>query len=77
MAAHGTQHMAITVSNSIMDQCADNLTKIRTVLRYLNGVINEKTDTVDINLQDNLKSLYLNRYLLSKLVDFENDVSIL
>lgn len=76
MAAHGTQHMAITVGNSVLQQSEDSLHKIRTVLRYLNGVIQEKKkDVTPENCLQNYKSLYLNRYLLSKLVDFESEVS--
>lgn len=78
MASHGTQHMAITVSRSILQQSEDNLNKVRTVLRYLNGVIQEKKKDVTLDkCLENYKSLYLNRYLLSKLVDFENEVNIL
>lgn len=69
--------MAITVGNSLLQQSEDNLNKVRTVLRYLNGVVQEKKkDTTLENCLQSYKSLYLNRYLLSKLVDFESEVSI-
>ena len=73
MASHGTQHMAITVSDKLLQQSAENLSKIRSTLRYLNGVVGEKVDHENSSAID--KQIYLNRYLLNKLYDFENEVS--
>ena len=73
VASHGTQHMAITVSDKLLQQSAESLHKIRLILRYLNGAIGNKL------AEDKCKTLekqtYLNRYLLSKLVDLESEVS--
>uniref|UniRef100_T1GHN0 isoleucine--tRNA ligase n=1 Tax=Megaselia scalaris TaxID=36166 RepID=T1GHN0_MEGSC len=41
VAAHGTQHMSITVSNKLLQQSAESVSKIRATLRYLNGVLGE------------------------------------
>lgn len=74
VASHGTQHMAITVSDKLLQQAAESLSKIRLTLRYLNGVINtrgEQNKTIG-----DVKGLkYLNQYLLSKIVDFDKEVS--
>lgn len=74
VAAHGTQHMTIPVSDKLLQQAAENLNKIRLTLRYFNGVIRSKVDQNQSSQHvENLK--YLNRYLLSKLVDFDEEVS--
>uniref|UniRef100_A0A6P4F0K2 isoleucine--tRNA ligase n=1 Tax=Drosophila rhopaloa TaxID=1041015 RepID=A0A6P4F0K2_DRORH len=72
VASHGTQHMSITVSDKLLQQAAENLSKIRGTLRYLNGVIGEKQSNEQL-LKTSDKS-FLNRYLLSQLVEFESEV---
>lgn len=71
VASHGTQHMSITVSEKLLQQAAENLSKVRATLRYLNGAIGERRQNQE-NIQD---SSFLNRYLLSQLVDFDAEVS--
>lgn len=74
VASHGTQHMSITVSDKLLQQSADNLSKVRGTLRYLNGVVNqEKNQPEDLSLakQD---SSYLNKYLLHQLLGFEEEI---
>lgn len=66
--------MAITVSDKLLQQSAESLSKIRSTFRYLNGVIGHKESATTISKSD--QQLYLNRYLLSKLNDFEKEVSI-
>ncbi|KAI8120111.1 mitochondrial, Isoleucine--tRNA ligase [Lucilia cuprina] len=72
VASHGTQHMAITVSDKLLQQSAENLSKIRSTLRYLNGAIGERTNNRYSKATD--KQIYLNRYLLNKLYDFEKEI---
>ncbi|XP_065359471.1 isoleucine--tRNA ligase, mitochondrial [Calliphora vicina] len=72
VASHGTQHMAITVSDKLLQQSAENLSKIRSTLRYLNGVIGERSNITNCLAID--KQIYLNRYLLNKLFDFEQEI---
>lgn len=74
VASHGTQHMTITVSDKLMQQTAESLKKIRSTLRYLNGVIGHRTHKRNGRAFD--KDIYLNRYLLSKLCGFEDEVSV-
>jgi len=72
VASHGTQHMSITVSDKLLQQAAENLCKIRGTMRYLKGVIGEKQSGEKL-IRTSDKS-YLNRYLLSQLVEFESEV---
>ena len=76
VASHATQHMSITVSDKLLQQSADSLSKQRATLRYLNGAIGEKHK---VNATTKLEVLeendsYLNKYLLSSLVDFDKEV---
>ncbi|XP_017015792.2 isoleucine--tRNA ligase, mitochondrial [Drosophila takahashii] len=72
VASHGTQHMSITVSDKLLQQAAENLSKVRGTLRYLKGVIGERQANKEL-LTTPEKS-YLNRYLRSQLVEFEAEV---
>lgn len=71
MASHGTQNMSITVSDSLLQQSVDSLSKLRSTLRYLNGVIGDNTDTTELLSE---KQIYLNKYILSNLLKFEQEV---
>lgn len=71
VASHGTQHTSITVSEKLLQQAAENLSKVRATLRYLNGAIGERQQDQE-SIPD---SSFLNRYLLSQLVDFDAEVS--
>lgn len=51
-----------------MQQSADSVNKIRATLRYLNGVIGDESEVL------NDKSTFLNRYILSALVEHQNEV---
>ncbi|KAH8392050.1 hypothetical protein KR200_009990 [Drosophila serrata] len=73
VASHGTQHMSITVSDKLLQQAAENVSKMRGTLRYLKGVIGEKGADQEQQLLPDRS--YLNRYLLSQLVEFESEVS--
>lgn len=72
VASHGTQHMSITVSDKLMQQGAENLSKVRGTLRYLNGVINQKEQKLSMPINES----YLNKYLLHSLVEFEEEVCL-
>ncbi|XP_034102241.1 isoleucine--tRNA ligase, mitochondrial [Drosophila albomicans] len=70
VASHGTQHMAITVSDKLLQQSAESLSKVRGTLRYLNGVI-QQGEQQQLSLQD---ASYLNKYLLHQLLNFEEEI---
>ncbi|KAH8269968.1 hypothetical protein KR018_001134 [Drosophila ironensis] len=71
VASHGTQHMAITVSDKLLQQAAENLSKVRGTLRYLNGVVGERQPDEKTFPDSSL----LNKYLLSQLVHFETEIT--
>uniref|UniRef100_A0A1A9W7X8 isoleucine--tRNA ligase n=1 Tax=Glossina brevipalpis TaxID=37001 RepID=A0A1A9W7X8_9MUSC len=73
VAAHGTQHMAINVSQQLIQQSAENLGKVRAILRYLNGSTGDKLSKSSTTFTIRAES-YLNRCLLSKLHDFEKEI---
>ncbi|EDV97417.1 isoleucine--tRNA ligase, mitochondrial [Drosophila grimshawi] len=73
VASHGTQHMSITVSDKLLQQAADNLSKVRGTLRYLNGVINQKEQQQDLSIPTGSNS-YLNQYILHSLLGFEEEI---
>uniref|UniRef100_A0A1B0FCG8 isoleucine--tRNA ligase n=1 Tax=Glossina morsitans morsitans TaxID=37546 RepID=A0A1B0FCG8_GLOMM len=73
VAAHGTQHMAINVSHQLVQQAAESLGKIRAILRYLNGSIEDKS-LKSSNMLTTTAESYLNRFLLSQLYSFEKEV---
>lgn len=68
VAAHGTQHMSITVSDKLMQQSAESVSKIRSTLRYLNGVLGAKES------RSHTKTTYLDRFILNALNKFADDI---
>lgn len=71
VAAHGTQHMSITVSDKLMQQSAESVSKIRSTLRYLNGVLGEDSKTQSL---DYGKTSFLDKFILNALHKYANDV---
>ncbi|XP_034133958.1 isoleucine--tRNA ligase, mitochondrial [Drosophila guanche] len=71
VASHGTQNMSITVSDKLLLQATENLSKVRGTLRYLKGVIGEQQPAQEHTMHD---VSYLNKYLLANLVDFEAEI---
>ncbi|XP_017476713.1 PREDICTED: isoleucine--tRNA ligase, mitochondrial isoform X1 [Rhagoletis zephyria] len=72
VASHGAQNMSITVSDKLLQQAAHNVSKIRAILRYLNGVIGEISEEIQNGIDS--RSIHLNRYILSALVEYENEI---
>jgi len=76
VASHGTQNMAITVSDKLSKQAAENVQKIRSLLRYMNGVVGLKNcKELTFSPICSNRHNHLNKYLLSHLVDLDNEVS--
>lgn len=71
VAAHGTQHMSITVSDKLMQQTAESVSKIRSTLRYLNGVLGSDETN---NSFDYSKTSILDKFILNALYKYANDV---
>ncbi|XP_067644462.1 isoleucine--tRNA ligase, mitochondrial isoform X1 [Eurosta solidaginis] len=74
VASHGAQNMSITVSEKLMQQSADSVSKVRAILRYLNGVVGEKKEEDNINVPEKEK-LCLNSYLLNALITYDNEIT--
>ncbi|KAL5293101.1 IARS2 family protein [Megaselia abdita] len=71
VAAHGTQHMSITVSDKLMQQSSESVSKIRSTLRYLNGVVGTRDDN---QILDYTKTTFLDKFILNALYKYANDV---
>ncbi|XP_055843625.1 isoleucine--tRNA ligase, mitochondrial [Episyrphus balteatus] len=74
VASHGTQHMSITVCDKLLQHCAENLSKIRSTLRYLNGAIGDHSRSTNKIDCENKCLTHLDRYLLSCINQFENEI---
>ncbi|XP_055914173.1 isoleucine--tRNA ligase, mitochondrial [Eupeodes corollae] len=74
VASHGTQHMSITVSDKLLQHCAESLSKIRSTLRYLNGAIGDNSRSTNKIDCENKCLTHLDRYLLSCVHNFEKEV---
>ncbi|XP_047114765.1 isoleucine--tRNA ligase, mitochondrial [Schistocerca piceifrons] len=71
VASHGTHHGNISISNNLLDSSADSIQKIRIVLRFILGSINDfqnKSDTDAVHLYN------LDKYLLNLLFGLEKEV---
>ncbi|KAH8397478.1 hypothetical protein KR222_007343 [Zaprionus bogoriensis] len=74
VASHGTQHMSITVSDKLLQQAAESLSKVRGTLRYLNGVVGQKEQQQQQQgLVTKADDSYLNKYLLHSLLGFQEE----
>ncbi|XP_059619412.1 isoleucine--tRNA ligase, mitochondrial [Phlebotomus argentipes] len=72
IAAHGTQHTSILLSENILQASAENVHKIRGTLRYLIGVCGQMKER-DFP-EDLSKFTFLDRFFLGKLRDFHNSI---
>ncbi|XP_055382619.1 isoleucine--tRNA ligase, mitochondrial isoform X2 [Condylostylus longicornis] len=77
VASHGTQNTSITVSETLLKSSAENVAKIRSILRYLNGALgdNSKFSLDNIKLDVNSKLCYLDKFMLNELHKFGNEVT--
>lgn len=69
VAAHSTQHSSIIVGDSILESSKENVQRIRTVLKYLLGVVKSLNP---IPATSSIVGLsHLDRFMLAKTCDFE------
>lgn len=73
IAAHSVQHAMIPVSDKLLEGSAEVVQKLRSVLRYINGVLSRKSSIPDKNSLRNSRT-YLDRYILSLLYDFDQNI---
>lgn len=72
VAAHSTQHSAIVVGDSILESSKEHVQKIRTVLKYLLGVLKTLKPSNENNKSQSLT--HLDRFILAKTSEFESQV---
>ncbi|XP_063995593.1 isoleucine--tRNA ligase, mitochondrial [Diachasmimorpha longicaudata] len=71
VASHGVQHTQIPITEGIFKESADNVQKIRAVLRFLLGALHEEdSDAGEIKTE----YLLLDRFMLHRLYHFNKEV---
>lgn len=68
VAAHSTQHSSIIVGDSIMDGSKENVQRLRTVIKYLLGIIKVIKPIPDAPIEG---MTHLDRFILAKTEEFE------
>ncbi|GAB0095594.1 Isoleucyl-tRNA synthetase [Sergentomyia squamirostris] len=72
IAAHGTQHTSILLGDSILKSSAENVQKIRGIMRYLLGVCGQMKNR---DLPDDLTNFsHLDRFFLNRLTSFHTEI---
>ncbi|XP_059055772.1 isoleucine--tRNA ligase, mitochondrial [Achroia grisella] len=66
-ASHATQHSQIVISKKLLDDCQSEVIRIRSIIKYLLGVIND-LEKSHFNKTPSLN--YLDEYMLSETYDF-------
>lgn len=72
IAAHSVQHAMIPVSDKLLEGSAEIVQKLRSVLRYMNGVLSKPRVTNETSSESKRK--HLDRYILSLLYDFDQNI---
>lgn len=72
IAAHGTQHTSIHLSENILQASAESIQKIRGILRYLIGICGQMHQR-DFP-SDLTEFSHMDRYFLGKLSEFHNSI---
>jgi isoleucyl-tRNA synthetase len=70
VAAHSTQHSLIPVSSKLLEDSASNLSKIRSTLKYLLGVLGKSSST----RIESENITHLDKYILHQLSEFTRNV---
>lgn len=72
IAAHSVQHTIVPVSHSLLEGSAEIVQKLRSLLRYMNGVIGKSTN--DSN-NSKIGMTHLDRYMLDLLQKFDSNIT--
>ncbi|XP_026750384.2 isoleucine--tRNA ligase, mitochondrial [Galleria mellonella] len=72
VASHATQHSQIVISKKLLDDCQSEVIRIRSILKYLLGVIND-LEKPDFDRKPSLN--YFDEYLLGETYDFLKQIS--
>lgn len=76
VAAHGTQHSSIIVSDALLKQTGEVVQRIRKVLRYLVGCVETERTVNDLNF-DTTTLFHLDKFFLNELVELDDEVTTL
>lgn len=72
VASHSTQHSQIVISKKLLDDCQTEVIRIRNILRFLLGVINDlEKPHFDLNPKLN----YLDQYMVKETYEFLDQVN--
>lgn len=74
IAAHGTQHSSIIVSDALLKQTGDVIQRIRKVLKYLVGCVEAERNVNELNFDTN-NLFNLDKYFLNSLVELDDEVT--
>lgn len=72
IGAHSVQHAMIPVSDKLLEGSAEVVQKLRSVLRYMNGVISNPMPCDESSSK--MTRTHLDRYILSLLYDFDQNI---
>lgn len=71
VASHGLQHTTIPASKTLLDDCSENIKRLRNILKFLVGSINDFPESL---VYDPPHLPAMDKYFLSLLLDFEDKV---
>ncbi|KAJ8710560.1 hypothetical protein PYW08_009075 [Mythimna loreyi] len=72
VASHSTQHSQIIISKKLLDDCQAELIRIRNIMKYLLGVVNDIQKT-DFNRKPTLN--YFDSYMVKETENFVNQIN--
>lgn len=72
IAAHAVQHSSIVVSDNILEEAGQNLMKIRSILKYLLGVLNYDDNVSSV---DTSNLSHIDKYFLHQLSIFNDKIN--
>ncbi|KAJ6638007.1 Isoleucine--tRNA ligase, mitochondrial [Pseudolycoriella hygida] len=75
VAAHGTQHSSIIVSDNLLDNSQKAIQKIRAVLKFLVGSVETERNVNDLNF-DTSNLFHVDKYFLNSLVELNEEVTL-
>lgn len=73
VAAHASQHTQIPMKNTLLQDSVDSVQRLRTVFKFLLGVLHSYDDTKKVEIEP--QYLYLDKYMLHQLYGFYHEVN--
>ncbi|XP_050355826.1 isoleucine--tRNA ligase, mitochondrial [Nymphalis io] len=72
VASHATQHSQIVISKKLLEECQNEVIRVRSIYRYLLGVTGDM-EKADFNNKPNLN--YFDQYMIKECNDFLNQIN--